>query len=436
MSKARDIASAAPAPSTVSATELGYLDGVTSAVQTQINSKEATLPSQTGNSGKYLTTDGSAKSWGAISSGSAVRTPGNSTTTARTATFSFVTGLYNVNITGPVLNFTVGSKIIESTGVYSLPSAASATINYDNTWIVRDFKGGSIPINSIAYGNGLFVVNSNVTNRVHTSPDGITWTTRTTGNVPIRSVTFGGGIFLAPGSDGAIQTSTDGITWSTRAMGGGSSYPFGGYDFYASVYGTIYVIGGASGALHTSTNGITWTSRPNVLGNNNVLGFAYGNSTYVVAGYAGKLMTSTDGISWTSRNAGFGTISTIGAVTYGNGLFVAVGDGGRVSTSTDGATWTTRSSTTTDNLRTVIYGNSVYAVGGDNGRYITSTDAITWTTRSANFGNTSIATLFYGNNLFIAGGDYNRITTSQSGTINTADDSLVSWNINSEITAV
>jgi hypothetical protein len=43
MSKARDIASAAPAPSTVSATELGYLDGVTSAVQTQLNAKQATV---------------------------------------------------------------------------------------------------------------------------------------------------------------------------------------------------------------------------------------------------------------------------------------------------------------------------------------------------------------------------------------------------------
>ena len=39
MTKARDIASAAPAPSTVSATELGYLDGVTSAVQTQLDAK-------------------------------------------------------------------------------------------------------------------------------------------------------------------------------------------------------------------------------------------------------------------------------------------------------------------------------------------------------------------------------------------------------------
>jgi hypothetical protein len=42
MTKARDIASAAPAPSTVSATELGYLDGVTSAVQTQIDAKAPT----------------------------------------------------------------------------------------------------------------------------------------------------------------------------------------------------------------------------------------------------------------------------------------------------------------------------------------------------------------------------------------------------------
>jgi hypothetical protein len=42
MTKARDIASASPAPSTVSATELGYLDGVTSAVQTQIDSKAPT----------------------------------------------------------------------------------------------------------------------------------------------------------------------------------------------------------------------------------------------------------------------------------------------------------------------------------------------------------------------------------------------------------
>ena len=41
MTKARDIASAIPAPSTVSSAELGYLDGVTSAIQTQLDAKTA-----------------------------------------------------------------------------------------------------------------------------------------------------------------------------------------------------------------------------------------------------------------------------------------------------------------------------------------------------------------------------------------------------------
>ena len=39
MTKSRDIASAIPAPSTISSAELGYLDGVTSAIQTQIDTK-------------------------------------------------------------------------------------------------------------------------------------------------------------------------------------------------------------------------------------------------------------------------------------------------------------------------------------------------------------------------------------------------------------
>lgn len=47
----------------VSSTEIGYLDGVTSAIQTQLDGKEPSLPSQTGNSGKYLSTDGTSLSW-------------------------------------------------------------------------------------------------------------------------------------------------------------------------------------------------------------------------------------------------------------------------------------------------------------------------------------------------------------------------------------
>ena len=65
MTKARDLADGANAFDVVSVTELEYLDGVSSAVQTQLNAK-AVYPSQTGNSGKYLTTDGSSASWGTV----------------------------------------------------------------------------------------------------------------------------------------------------------------------------------------------------------------------------------------------------------------------------------------------------------------------------------------------------------------------------------
>ena len=49
----------------VTNTEIGYLAGVTSAIQTQLDSK-AVYPSQTGQSGKYLTTNGSNTSWATV----------------------------------------------------------------------------------------------------------------------------------------------------------------------------------------------------------------------------------------------------------------------------------------------------------------------------------------------------------------------------------
>jgi hypothetical protein len=87
MSKARDIASAAPAPSTVSATELGYVDGVTSAIQTQLDAKTAKSTLTTtgdiyyasaantparlgiGSTGNVLTVASGIPSWSAPSSG-------------------------------------------------------------------------------------------------------------------------------------------------------------------------------------------------------------------------------------------------------------------------------------------------------------------------------------------------------------------------------
>ena len=123
MSKARDLANAGTALTTVSATELGYLDGVTSAVQTQIDGKIAkTLTTTTGDTiyassantparlgvgstGQVLTVAGGVPTW-------ATPAAGGGMTLLSTTTISGTT-----NITG--INQTYKRLVIVGTGIKS-----------------------------------------------------------------------------------------------------------------------------------------------------------------------------------------------------------------------------------------------------------------------------------------------------------------------------
>ena len=72
---------------------------------------------------------------------------------------------------------------------------------------------------SITYGNGLFVaVAATGTNRVMTSPDGVTWTARSaTGDDNIwTSVTYGNGLFVAVADDGTNRVMTAELLAETR----------------------------------------------------------------------------------------------------------------------------------------------------------------------------------------------------------------------------
>lgn len=46
-------------------------------------------------------------------------------------------------------------------------------------WKLRQIRYPAVSIFGVCYGNGLFVAVTTTGNRVMTSPDGITWTTRT-----------------------------------------------------------------------------------------------------------------------------------------------------------------------------------------------------------------------------------------------------------------
>jgi hypothetical protein len=297
MSKARDLANAGTALTTVSATELGYLDGVTSAVQTQIDGKEATLPSQTGNTGKYLTTDGSAKSWGTVSQYALPTQTGNA-------------GKYLTT-----------NGTAESWGTVTLPRKWTPAVTANNT--MTDGSYFAAVRTKIVYGNGYYVFAGGAGN-IWASSDGINWTFQKYGTSTFYGIAFGNNTFVLTTSGGEIYTATNPTsTWTSRTS------PFiAGVGIYEATYvaGSInlFLIGmqssSASGQaiLASSPDGITWTGRKNSTASGQaIFSIAHNNSTiFTSATPQAQSAYSTNGTSWTTFNPGTGE-----SIEYFSGAF-------------------------------------------------------------------------------------------------------------------
>jgi len=181
MTKARDLASAIPAPSTVSSAELGFLDGVTSAIQTQMDAKAA--------------------------SSTAVTLTGTQTLTNKTLT--------SPTINNPV---TLGSVLIspeERTTVSA--TAATGTVNFDaqtqgvlyytsnasGNWTLNVRAASGVTLDSILTVGDAITVNFLVTN-------GSTAYYQTAFNIDGSVVTpkYSGGTAPASGNASAIDVYT------------------------------------------------------------------------------------------------------------------------------------------------------------------------------------------------------------------------------------
>ena len=172
-------------------------------------------------------------------------------------------------------------------------------------------------------------------------------------------------MFIAVGLDG-ILTSPDGITWTQKTSDSG---------LLGIVYGNgLYVAVGLSGKILTSPNGSTWTPRGS--GTINPLDeVTYGKGMFVVVGYWGTILTSINGVTWTPRISG--TANTLLGVTYGSGMFVSVGDTGTILTSTNGVTWTQGESFTTNLIEGITHVNGTFVTVGINGTILES-DPVTY----------------------------------------------------------
>lgn len=249
--------------------------------------------------------------------------------TAKTAPFDAVTNV------GFGVGYGNGKFVVLGSGGEIL-----YTSDGGNTWGPRTGLPGSPALYQPAYnGTNLWVAVG--TRSIGSSPDGEVWTEETnpllaTGEY-LYDVAFGNGLWVVGADFNQVLTSPDGVTWTTR-----SCPPV---DFvYAVAYAdNQWVVGGGNTwAIATSPDGITWTGRTTPWVGGDVKGIAYGNGIWVAVGTSGRVATSPDGITWTAQTSGFGT-DIIWNATFSEGLFIIVGSNGKIATSPDGITWTMQS---------------------------------------------------------------------------------------------
>lgn len=210
------------------------------------------------------------------------------------------------------------------------------------TWTERTLDGGySGFIQAAAYNGSRWVVVGN-SGEIQTSDDnGESWTSRTSGTAnALQDIVWLGGVFMAVGVSATLLTSPDGITWTSRTPAGGYSGNFygvavGPVEALGTVY-NIFCAVGSGGEIQTSADdGVTWQQRT---AGGGFTGYLYdveygGNGKYAAVGASGEIQTSENSVNWNDQTADGGFSSTFLAIANGPiNHWVAVGASGEIQT--------------------------------------------------------------------------------------------------------
>lgn len=238
--------------------------------------------------------------------------------------------------------------------VYGTQGGGIGTSTDGITWVART-SGTTSNINALLYDGTLY--HAAGCNFTLTSTDAITWTTNTgytATTSTIRSLLYAGSQYVLAGQGGLLKTSPDGVTWTSRTSGTVS-------NINALTYGSVYAYAADGGGISTSTDAITWNTQ--VSGTtSNLSAINYNGSVYNYAGVAGVLASSTNGVTWTSRTSN--TTSNLTGLASQGAFSVGVGAGGASIQSDDGVTWYSRVSTTSTNFNAVTHGGPVFVAVG------------------------------------------------------------------------
>lgn len=279
-----------------------------------------------------------------------------------------------------------------------VPNVPNRTVMLGNAWAT--VLVGAVSWTSIAWSAELGLLCAVATNgttatQIMTSPDGVTWTTRTSPEASgWQRVVWSRALrkFVAIANSGTyrVMTSPDGVTWT-----GYSPAVAAGVDYRAMAWsaelGLFAAYSASGGGVIWSADGVTWTAGTGSAGHGSqfvmwVPELERFISVGTGASGVGAVAYSLDGKTWTLANAP--NSNTWRGVTYSPmlGLLVAVastGAGDRVMTSPDGITWTARTSAADNDWRAVRWAPELglflaVASTGTGNRLMYSFNGIDW----------------------------------------------------------
>ncbi len=265
---------------------------------------------------------------------------------------------------------TVGNTAADSFAVQVSNGTNTATLTVNVA-----FRGqGTAGAGFVAVGQGGLIL---------TSPDGATWTSRTSGTaLRLRSVTASANRVVAVGETGTVLTSDDsGVTWTARTSGVTETL-----RGVAASQSLFVAVGGQTNALiRTSSDGVTW-SATTVPALGKLRGAAWGNGLFVVVGNGGAILTSADGTTWTQQSAS--TTDELDGVLWTGSNFLVFTATGKVLTSTDGASWTSAQANPPSWIESLTWSDTLAVSVGGSGKIKTSTDGASWTQATSGTTNT------------------------------------------------
>lgn len=230
---------------------------------------------------------------------------------------------------------------------------AFATSPDGTTWTKRGI--GSQDVNGLAYDTASQTMvavaeNGHIYTSVGDPTDLGSWSSTTVGSAAWQDVAWSGAVFVAVGNSGAVATSPDGITWTTRTWVAGT-------DVLAVCWSatlSTFVAVGKGGRVTTSPGGVTWTSQTSGT-TEDLYAVDAGGGEVVCAGgtfaTTGVVRASSNATAWAS--AGAVGAKRPQAVRYSAALgrWVIVGNDGLIATSPSPVgTWTVRTSGTSEIL--------------------------------------------------------------------------------------